>query len=122
MKLLKRPLDNLKTIDIGLIFFLLMFFGLTIFALFNKQELSFLGEVVQFLFSFEFYEVVPIESGQSFTPQLLEISNKLAPYLNGAKILWWLFLLVLILRFLFKTPTNLKKNPRYKLAPMSRTL
>ncbi|TKC15115.1 hypothetical protein [Robertmurraya kyonggiensis] len=109
MKILKRPLYNLKTLDIGFIFFLLIFFGITIFAVFNKQQLTMLGEAVTFLFSFEFYKVVPIESGQSFTPKLFEISNQLAPYLNGAKILWWIFLLVLTLRFLFKKPINLKK-------------
>ncbi len=109
LKILKRPLYNLKTLDIGFIFFLLIFFGITIFAVFNKQQLTMLGEAVTFLFSFEFYKVVPIESGQSFTPKLFEISNQLAPYLNGAKILWWIFLLVLTLRFLFKKPINLKK-------------
>ncbi|PGQ88170.1 hypothetical protein [Priestia megaterium] len=107
MNLLKRPLKNIVTLDVGMF----VWCGGWMFLLLAWAAPSGLVEIFtgtninpfQLLFSFEFLKVSP-EELENTTLAQAAIRDNLYTILNIGKVVMWILLSVLALGFLFKQP------------------
>lgn len=107
MNLLQRPLKNIVTLDIGMVVWcggwmlLLLAWAAPsgLVGMFTGTSI----DPFQLLFSFKFLEVTPAEL-ESLTAAQVAVRDNLYTLLNIGKVVTWLLLSVLVLRFLFKQP------------------
>ena len=112
MNLLRRPLKNIATFDIGMISWcsVWMFLFVTWAA---PSGLLILADAdidpFRFLFSFDFLEVTKGEL-ESLTLAQVAVRNNLYPVLNIGKVALWLLLSISVLGFLFQQPKGENDN------------
>ena len=113
MNLLRRPLKNIVTLDIGMI----TWCGGWMFLLVAWAAPTGLVQMLtgvdinpfQLLFSFDFLEVTKGEL-ESLTLAQIAVRDNLYTLFNIGKVVLWLLLSILVLRFLFKHPKGESDN------------
>ena len=103
MKLLERPLSNLKSINLKLIAFVGVFMAVILFAAIPKNALGDFGTGLQFMFSPGFY--TPVENNT--TDLTTKTMNNIYQVMNFAKVIFWSMTFIGVIVFLFRKPAEL---------------
>ncbi|MEB8675387.1 hypothetical protein P4H08_19060 [Bacillus cereus] len=102
MKLIERPIYNIKQIDWGAIGWIGVFFIVPMVVwVFPAQARMGLTEAITYLFSPSFYEEPTVS-----TNIVNQMQNKTYLLLNIGKVIIWIWTLIIVLRFLFKKPSR----------------
>ena len=107
MKLIDRPIYNIKQIDfMGIGFVCLGIAAITIFV-FSFQQVMTIGEFLNFMFSFGLLEKRNVIVDSFGSPSVQTgMFNTLATSMNITKIVFWILAPILLLLFLFKKPSE----------------
>ncbi|PGR00756.1 hypothetical protein COA24_12750 [Bacillus cereus] len=102
MKMIERPIYNIKQIDWGAVAWIGVFFIIPMTLwIFPAQAKMGLTEAITYLFSPNFYTEATVS-----TNIVASVQNKTYLILNIGKVIIWIWTLIIVLRFLFKKPNG----------------
>lgn len=104
MKLIERPIYNLMSIDWKGVAFVV--FGMTLLLSWAMPSgtLVAAANLLNFIFSFDFYEVKEVPGHPIDSMMLFPVRNNTYELLNVCKIIFWILTISMITIFLFKKP------------------
>lgn len=110
MHLIKRPIQNIKNIDLDLIAWVSFWITCLLLVTIPIQAISDIDNIFSLLFSFDFIEKVEIKQNRSllimstYEVWKIEKLNELYTFINIFKVVFWIVTLGFIGRLLFKHP------------------
>lgn len=105
MRLIERPIYNIKQIDWGAVAWIGVFFVIPMTLwVFPAQARMGLIEAITYLFSLDFYKEPTVS-----TNIVSRMQNKTYLLLNIGKVILWVWTIIIVLRFLFKQPNGNRK-------------
>ncbi|RTR28087.1 hypothetical protein EKG37_17440 [Robertmurraya yapensis] len=117
MSLFNRPIQNIKTIDIGAIAWVGFWLGGLFLLIIPVQMYGDIRNAFPIFFSFDFIEKIPAPADSSLSNSFQEIQtsriemlNKLYTFFNVSKVIFWIFTIGIIIKFLFKQPKKIMKK------------
>lgn len=105
LKLIERPIYNIKMVDYKAIFFVIFIMSIMFSFILSMDQLYTIKTAIGYLFSPEFHSLVPDRSSiLESEPMMTSIENRLYGLLNIGKVIVWISTLSWIVYFLFKKP------------------
>ncbi|MGH0736105.1 hypothetical protein ACQVQ3_24475 [Bacillus cereus] len=99
MKIIKRPIQNIKQADWGVVIWMSAWTSLIALWVIPAQAYTSVGESISFLFSLDFYSAPTVSENI-----LTNMQNKTTNLLNIGKVVFWFMTMALLFMFLFKKP------------------